>query len=73
MESETKRPYLGDEVEIGDEVTFDLVYWYKVVNVVREHIKTSSRELVFTRLYFGKEHRPMYAWKVLDVRKKQDV
>lgn len=61
------------EIKVGDSVTFDGHNWFEVTNVVTEEVKTRKKgEIVFTKLYFGTIHQPMYSYSVKAIKEIPD-
>lgn len=57
------------EIKVGDSVTFDGYNWFEVTKIVTEDVKTRKKgSIVFTKLYFGESHQPMYSYNVKDVK-----
>jgi hypothetical protein len=56
---------MDKELKIGDKVSFNEVDFYEITNIIVEKIPTRRRgEIVFTKLYFGDKHQPMYKHNV---------
>jgi hypothetical protein len=56
---------MQEEFKVGDNVTMDGYSYFEVTHVNKEEVKTMSKgTLVFTRLYFGEKHPPVWSYNV---------